>query len=168
MTKIRFAVLAAIPFLYAGIASAQTPAASEHQHGDMAAHHKEMCGDLTAHHAARLAYVETKLELTDAQKPLFNKWRQVILDNAAKAKTDCLAMTPKTDAKPTILDRQTHAEMMLAAHLDAMKASHAALQALYDSLTPAQRQVLDSPKHHHGMMMMHRMMGMQHDGMEQH
>ena len=164
MIKRRIASLAVIPFLYAGIASAQMPAA-EHQHGDMAAHHKEMCGNLTAHHAARLAFVESKLELTEAQKPLFNKWRQVILDNAAKAKTACLAMTPKADTPVTIVDRQSHAEMMLAAKLDAMKSSHAALQALYDSLTPDQRKVLDHPQHGHHMMMHH--MG-EHQGMEQH
>jgi hypothetical protein len=155
MSQLRIALFAAVPLLCASLAAAQAPAgAPEHRHPDMAAMHKAMCGDHQAAQAARLAFVEAKLELTDAQKPLFAKWRQIVLDNAAKAKASCLSATPKPDAKPdiwpTIIDREAHAEMLLAARLEAMKASRPALQALYENLTPAQRQVLDHPRHRGG------------------
>ena len=163
MNKVRIALIAASSLVYAGLATAQTPAAApDHHHPDMAELHKAMCGDRLAHEAAHLAFVEAKLELTEAQKPLFAKFRQIVLDSAAKEKAACLATTPKADAKPTILDREAHAEAMLAAKLDGLKASKGALQALYDSLTPTQRHVLDHSGHHGGWGHHHGMMG--HEG----
>jgi len=165
MTKNKIAILAVLPLLYAGAASAQAPA--EHQPGDMAAHVAQMCTNHVAEVAAKLAFAESKLELTDAQKPLFAKWRQAIMDSANKHKASCLAMAPKVEAHPTILDQQSHEEMMLAARLETLKASHPALQALYDSLNPEQRKFLDQA-HHHAMMMHHGEHGGMRPGMDQH
>jgi hypothetical protein len=161
MNGIRIALLAASSLFCANLALAQqAPAtAHEHPHADMMAMHKAMCGEHQATQAAHLAYLESKLQLTDAQKPLFAAWRQIVLDNAGKEQAACLGAMPKADSKPTILDREAHAEILLGAKLQSLRASKGALQALYESLTPAQRQVLDHPRHHghwgqrHGMMM---------------
>jgi Spy/CpxP family protein refolding chaperone len=155
MSRFKLVVLSAVPLLWASVALAQTPPPAEPgagpgwHHGpmmDRPAMHKAMCGDHYAHQVGRLAYLEAKLELTDQQRPLFAKWRQALLDGAAKHKAACLESGPKGDAKPTALDREAHLEKMLSAALQTLQASRPALQALYDSLTPAQRAVMD----HHG------------------
>ena len=88
----------------------------QQHHPDFAAMHKSMCEDHQAEAAARLAFVEVKLGLTDAQKPLFAKWRQAVLDSAAKQKATCLADAPKTDQHqpPTVLEREAKADALAA------------------------------------------------------
>jgi len=163
MRKIKFALVAAAPLLCGSLGlapvAAQTPNAPQapapaqpampaHHHPDMAAMHKDMCGNHYAEVAARMAFVETKLELTDAQKPLFAKWRQAALESAGKAKTACLAIQPPSgDKTPSIVERQAHEEAMLSAHLQYLQATKTPLAALYDSLTVSQKAVLD---HAHG------------------
>jgi hypothetical protein len=120
-----------------------------HGHIDPAARHAEICRDRLAEHAARLAFLEARLELTEAQKPLFNKWRQAVLDNAAKEKATCLGLAPKAGTPPTIVEREAQEQTILSQKLQGLQSSHAALQALYDSLTASQRQILDHP-HRHG------------------
>jgi len=141
----------------AGLAMAQTPDAqhSEHHRPDFAALHKNMCEDHAAHTAAKLAFVETKLSLTDAQKPLFAKWRQAVMDSATKQKTACLAEAPpKPDAKPTVLEHEQHEEAMLTARLQMLQSTRPALEAFYNSLTDAQKDSLnrmhDEHMHGHG------------------
>ena len=126
----------------AGLAMAQTPDAphSEHHRPDFAAMHKNMCEDHAAHTAAKLAYVEAKLSLTDAQKPLFAKWRQAVMDSVTKQKTACLAEAPpKPDAKPTVLEHEQKEEAMLQARLQMLQGTRPALEAFYNSLTDAQK-----------------------------
>jgi len=145
----------------AGLAMAQTPDAqhSEHHHPDFAALHKTMCEDHAAHTAAKLAFVEAKLNLTDAQKPLFAKWRQAVLDSAGKQKTACLAEpAPKPDAKPTVLEHEQREEAMLSARLQMLQSSRPALEAFYNSLTDAQKDSFNRMHEEH----MHRHMG--HEG----
>lgn len=139
----------------AGLAIAQVPDAQphsdQHHRPDFAAMHKSMCEDRVAHAAAKLAYVETKLSLTDAQKPLFAKWRQAVLDNEAKQKTACLAEpAPSPDMHPTILDREQREETKLAARLQMLQGTRPALKAFYDSLTDAQKESFNHMHREHG------------------
>lgn len=148
----------------AGLAMAQTPDPqhSEHHHADFAALHKSMCEDHAAHTAAKLAYVETKLNLTDAQKPLFAKWRQAVMDSAGKEKTACLAEpAPKPDARPTVLEHEQREEAMLSARLQMLQSSRPALEAFYNSLTDAQKDSFNRMHDEH----MRKHMGMMHEGM---
>jgi hypothetical protein len=154
MFKTKIALLAALSLLCAGSALAQPPAGPGGGPQGMGrgpgnpAWHAEMCQDREAAAAARLAYLEAKLKPTAAQKPLFDKWRQALLDSAAKEKAACLSVTPPAGGPPSIVEREAHLQAMLSAKLQGLQNSHAALQALYDSLTPAQREILDRP--HHG------------------
>jgi hypothetical protein len=162
MTQMKKFLLSAAALGFALSATAQTmpsaPATAMPHHPDMAKMHQAMCGEMPAHAAAKLAYLEAKLELTDAQKPLFAKWRQSLLDSANKNKATCLANAPKEGAMPNALEREAHMEAMLEAHLQAMKAARPSLEALYNSLTAAQKQTFDHA--HHG--------GMGHQGMMGH
>jgi Spy/CpxP family protein refolding chaperone len=166
MFKSKIALLSAASLLCAGLAIAQTadsnpsapPQMRQQHHPDFAAMHKSMCEDHQAGAAARLAFVEVKLGLTDAQKPLFAKWRQAVLDNATKQKSACLAEAPKTDAhqQPTVLEREAKAEEMLTAKLQMLQSTKAPLKAFYDSLTDAQKETFNHMHHegrghgHHG------------------
>ena len=146
----KLALLGTATLFCAGLAYAQTPDAqqhADHHRPDFAAMHKSMCEDHEARTAAKLAYVEAKLGLTDAQKPLFAKLRQAEIDSANKQKTACLAEAPpKPDAKPTVLDREQKEETMLQAKLQSLQSTRPALKAFYDSLTDAQK---DSFNHMH-------------------
>jgi hypothetical protein len=151
MRKSAFLLFVALPCLTAAAALAQPPApdAGGRHRPDPAARHAEMCSDHLARESGRLAYLEAKLELTEAQKPLFGKWRQALLDSAAKHKAACLASPAGAGWGGSILDRQAEEEQTLSLKLQSLQASHSALKALYEGLTPAQRQVLDRPEHGH-------------------
>jgi|SRR5579859_379707 len=139
----KLALLGTATLLCAGLAMAQAPDAQQHpdrHRPDPVALHKSMCEDHAARTAAKLAYVEAKLSLTDAQKPLFAKWRQAVLESANKHKTACLAEAPpQPDAKPTVLEREQKQESLLQARLQMLQSTRPALQAFYDSLTDAQK-----------------------------
>jgi hypothetical protein len=129
----------------------------EHARSFDPARAKNMCADRYAHSVGRLAYLEAKLDLTTAQKPLFQKWEQTVLGSAQKGRDDCVAKVAafKPGARPTVLDRESRMETMLTAKLDAMKAQRPAMEALYASLTPDQQAQLNRPMHggmsgHHG------------------
>ena len=159
----KFALIGTAALFCAGLALAQTPDAQhpEHHRPDFAAMHKSMCEDHAAHTAAKLAFVETKLSLTDAQKPLFAKWRQAVMESATKQKTACLAdAPPKPEATPTVLEHEQKEEAMLSARLQMLQSTRPALEAFYNSLTDAQKdsfnRLHDEHRHHHGGEFMHR------------
>lgn len=151
MTTRKLALLGIVPLFCAGLAMAQAPdpkgpPPEMRHHPDHAAMHKEMCEDHQARTAAKLAYVENKLTLTDAQKPLFAKWRQAVLDNAGKQKTACLADASKAHdpkappAMPSVLDHEQREETLLKARLQMLESTRPALEAFYNSLTEAQKE----------------------------
>jgi hypothetical protein len=156
MFKNKIALFSAASLLCAGLAFAQTADKNAappmmHQRPDRTVMHQSMCEDHQATAAARLAFVEVKLGLTEAQKPLFAKWRQAVLDNAAKQKTACLADAPKLEGhqRPTILERQAHEEEMLTARLQMLQSTKAPLKAFYESLSDAQKESFNH-MHHQG------------------
>ena len=171
--KSLFGPVLAMGLLFSGAALAQAQPAAPvapaapgggmramgHSPADMAEMHKKMCGEHFAKGAARRAYLEARLDLTAAQKPLFDKWAQALAANAQTRRASCLTMMPKDGAPPTILERQARMEKRLAEHEKALKAALPSLEALYQALTPDQRKVLD---HMHGRMGHHPMAGMHH------
>lgn len=123
--------------------------AADHPRGDMAGKmdfaemHKQMCTDRYAHNAGRVAYIEAKLSLTDSQRPLFDGWKQTVLGSAKSRETECLARQPHMDGGQSILDRQARMQDMLQHRLADLTAEQPSLKALYDSLSPEQKQVFD-------------------------
>jgi hypothetical protein len=147
MSKLRFVVIAAAPLLLSGLALAEPPAAPDQGHGPW---HKNFCTERYAHEASALAYLEAKLEITDKQRPAWTKWSQWKLDSAAKERTACQEDAPKQDAVPTAIEREAHHEKALALELQGLQSARPALQALYDTLTPDQRQIFDHLPQEHG------------------
>jgi len=165
------AAVAAIPLIWATSALAQSQPSNEpapgmhHEMRDPVAWHKEKCANHYAHMAGRLAFVEARLNLTDAQKAAWDAWRQGRLDVAAKMRDACVAAVPaQPGARPTILDREAQAEKMMSARLAGLQASRPALEALYAVLTPDQKAVLDRMATDHPGGWHHRHDGMMREG----
>jgi hypothetical protein len=104
---------------------------------------QERCIDRLAWRAARLAYVETKLDLTAAQRPLWERVEDAAQAEQQKERQLCAAL--KTAAAPSVIDRMDRMQEFLSARLDGLRAAQPAVAALYQALTPAQRAVLDHP-----------------------
>jgi hypothetical protein len=173
MTKLTYALCAIIPLAWGAAALAAPPNApeaappatmAERHHGDMGAWHKDMCTEHYARTASHLAYLQAKLGLSEQQAAAFGKWRQAVLDQSTKERAACLEMTPKGNAKPTMLDREAHLEKMLAAKLQSLQATRPALEAVYEGLTAEQKTIFDHAVHHH----LHAMRGGHRGGMDGH
>jgi hypothetical protein len=105
---------------------------------------QERCIDRLARRAARLAYVETKLDLTAAQRPLWDKVADAAHAEQQKERQLCASL-PTSAAPATVLERMDRMQQFLSARLDGLRESQPAVTALYQALTPAQRAILDRP-----------------------
>jgi hypothetical protein len=112
---------------------------------DMGDWHKQMCTDRYAHNVGRVAYIEAKLSLNDAQRPLFDGWKQTVLGSAKSRESACLARQPHMGEEHghSVIERQARMQDMLQHRLADLTAEQPSLKALYDSLSPEQKQVFD-------------------------
>lgn len=116
---------------------------------EMTAHLKQMCEDRYAREVGRMAYLETRLKLTQPEQPLFVRWKDVKLDIAKRGSADCaqrVAQPERREFGP--VERMGREEDMLKRRLADLEAERPALTALYNALTPQQREDL-SPRHDH-------------------
>lgn len=104
---------------------------------------QERCIDRLAWRAARLAYVEAKLDLTDQQRPLWDKLHSIAQGAQQKERQLCQSLKP--DEELTALERMDRAQRFLSAKLDALQAAKPAVQSLYQSLSPEQKEIFDHP-----------------------
>jgi LTXXQ motif family protein len=104
---------------------------------------QERCVDRLARRAAHRAYVETKLDLTAQQQPLWDKLQSIAQAEQQKERQLCGQLKPR--AESTVLDRMDRAQQFLSARLDALQSAKPAIQALYQALTPEQRAIMDHP-----------------------
>jgi hypothetical protein len=119
----------------------------------MAAWHARMCNDMYARKAGKLAYLQAALSITDTQRGAFDQWRDAELSAAKEHSSACLAHTPGQAHEHDALTRNMHEEKMLEMRLADLKSEQPALEALYQSLSPEQKQVFDHADHgghHHG------------------
>jgi LTXXQ motif family protein len=104
---------------------------------------QQHCIDRLARRAARRAYVETELDLTPAQRPLWDKLQSIAQGEQQKERQLCEHL--KAPGDMTMLDRMDQAQQFLSSRLDALQAAKPAVQALYQSLSPEQREIFDHP-----------------------
>ncbi len=104
---------------------------------------QQFCIDRLARRAARRAYVETELNLTAAQRPLWDKLQTIAQNEQQKERALCNQLKPGEQL--TMLDRMNRAQQFLSARLDALQAAKPAVAALYQALTPEQRAIFDHP-----------------------
>jgi hypothetical protein len=126
---------------------------------DMAAFHKQRCEDGYARSVGRMAYLETRLNLTGSQQSLFAAWRSVRL-GIAKSHADACAARDISQARQETspVDRMARMEGRLKKRIADMDAERPAFAALYGALSPEQQKAF-TPHHH----MMHRGMGHHHE-----
>lgn len=107
---------------------------------------KQICTERYAREAGFLTYLGAKLDLTAQQQPLWDKYHQAMLDSFGKLREVCVAnkSSPRWDL--TALQLRDRMEKSLTAKLNALHATRPALEALYQSLSPEQREVLDHPR----------------------
>ena len=104
---------------------------------------QQRCIDRLAWRAARHAYVETELDLTPAQRPLWDKLQSIAQREQQKERQLCGQLKPESES--TMLDRMDRAQQFLSAWIAALQAAKPAVQALYQALTPEQRKIFDHP-----------------------
>jgi hypothetical protein len=104
------------------------------------------CKERFARQAGFLAYLGAKLEPNAAQQPLWDKYHQAMLDGATTQRAICLDNAKSPWQGLTVLERRDRVEKILAARLNALHATRPPLDALYQSLTPEQRALLDRPR----------------------
>jgi hypothetical protein len=123
---------------------------------DMAKHITEMCQDRYAKAVGNLAELETKLNLSAMQKPLFERWRDSILTSAKAHVAECTSFKPP-EGELSIVDHVKMHQKMLQAHLDIIKAQMPSLEALNASLSADQQKTFSRSAMK---LMMHDRMGM--------
>lgn len=127
---------------------------------DIAAFHKQRCEDGYARAVGRMAYLETRLNLTGSQQSLFSAWRSVRL-GIAKRHADACAARDISQGRQQVspVDRMARMEDRLKARIADLDAERPAFAALYGALSPEQQKAL-APHHHR---MMHGGMGRHHE-----
>jgi len=100
---------------------------------------EQICRDVYAGKAGELAFLEAKLSLNARQAPLFARWKQASLEIAKQNEGDCAG--PRRDLRrPSAVDRMTLEEDLLKKRLADIQAERPSLTALYNALTPAQKE----------------------------
>ena len=126
---------------------------------DWAEHHAQKCSDFYARAVGGLAYLETRLALTDSQKPLFERWKHVKLSSVRAHADECATMMPR-DMDASIIDRLKLHEKKMKARLADLQAEMPSLEALVASLSDEQKHVLERTHEMFAHRMMHGMRGM--------
>jgi LTXXQ motif family protein len=109
----------------------------------------ERCIDRLARRAGHRAYLEVRLNLTAAQRPLWDKLQAIAQNTEQQERQICQGLKPRD--KSTIVDRMGAMQQMLSAKAAGLQAAAEPLAALYQALTPEQRTLLDHPHpHFHG------------------
>ncbi|HTQ12944.1 MAG TPA: Spy/CpxP family protein refolding chaperone [Rhizomicrobium sp.] len=151
MQQFRTVLLAAALAVFTAPAFAQSaPPDAGARHPWMAAHkvdfakfHAEMCNGIYAHRVGMVAELGARLDLNDSQRPLYERWKEVVLDGAKRHQGECLAHQPDMSHPPSLLDREARMRDRLKDRLAEMDAQQPALAALYNSLSPEQKGEMD-------------------------
>jgi hypothetical protein len=114
--------------------------------GDFAPDPRQFCDERYAGEVGRMAYLETRLHLTDAEQPLFAHWKDVRLDAAKRQANDCAARTNTDRDRTDPVARMGREEAMLKQRIADLDAERPAFSALYAALAPDQRQTLAPPR----------------------
>jgi len=124
------------------------------------------CRNISALKAGQLAFLETKLQITGSQQPLFARWKDVSMDIAKRHEGDCDSRVERAAAgqRPDMMARLDREEDRLKTRLADIQAERPALSALYAALDPTQKEEFGRAARHAMGGRMHRTMGMMNHG----
>ena len=130
--------------------------------------HGRFCRNISALKAGQLAFLETKLQITGSQQPLFARWKDASMDIAKRREGDCESRVERLRAgqRHDMIARLDREEDRLKTRLADIQAERPALSALYAALDPAQKEEFGRATRHAMAGRMHRTMGMMNHGRE--
>jgi len=96
---------------------------------------------------ARIKELQTKLKITPAQEPLWNKVTQVMRDNAKTMEALIKARIEKAGTMTAVDDLKSYGEIA-EAHADGLKKFIPVFEPLYASMSDAQKKDADMLFHH--------------------
>jgi hypothetical protein len=100
---------------------------------------------------ARIRELHTQLQITPAQENLWNNVAQVMRDNARTMDALTQARAAKAQTMTAIDDLKTYTDLV-EAHAEGLKKFTPAFEALYDSMSDAQKQQTDAVFRQHSQM----------------
>lgn len=103
-----------------------------------------ICSAMASHIEGRLAYVKAELKITAAQESLWNSYAAAARDSANAMLAHCTTMMSERGASAASLpERLDQHEQLMAAQLDAVRATNKALKPLYAALGDSQKRTAD-------------------------
>jgi hypothetical protein len=128
----------------------------------------QFCRNISALKAGELAFLETKLQLTTSQQPLFARWKDISMDIVKRHEGDCDSRVERLRAgqRPDMMARLDREEDRLKTRLADIQAERPALSTLYAALDPTQKEELGRAARHVMGGRMHMAMSMMHHGPE--
>jgi hypothetical protein len=104
---------------------------------------QKMCMEQTARRVGNRAYLKARLELKPEQMALWNAFEKASDDASAKQKARCATLPKEVKMPVSLTDRMSMQEDAMKARLESIQAVKPSLTALYASLTPEQKEILD-------------------------
>jgi hypothetical protein len=95
------------------------------------------------HIEGQLAFYKAELHINDAQTPQWNAFADTLRASAKQLQTAYVAMAPG-DNLPSIPDQLAKRRQLLTAELGSMQSIEPAARALYDVLSPEQKNMADA------------------------
>jgi LTXXQ motif family protein len=105
----------------------------------------QFCRDRFARLSGYLAYLGVELNLNADQQPLWDAYQKATLEAAGKGRQVCVENMMIPGSHLTVLERRDRFQKMLQARLDFLQSTRQPLEALYQSLSPEQRRLVDRP-----------------------
>lgn len=106
---------------------------------------QKMCVEHVARRIGNRAYLKARLDLKPEQMTAWNTFEKAADDVSAKDKARCASLPTEIKTRPNFADRFTMRENMMKSRYDSLEAVKPSLMALYASLTPEQKEILDRP-----------------------
>jgi hypothetical protein len=106
---------------------------------------RAMCDEQVARRAGFRAYIKVRLNLKPEQMTAWSAFEKAADDVTAKEIARCAALPAEVKTPPTFIDRMSMREEAMKTRLAAMEAVKPSMLALYNTLTPEQKVVLDRP-----------------------
>jgi hypothetical protein len=129
--------------------AAPTPSPDARPPGERRGRHafspRAMCDEQVARRAGFRTYIKIRLNLKPEQMTAWSAFEKAADDVTTKEIARCAALPAEVKTPPTFVDRMNVREEALKTRLAAMEAVKPSMLALYNTLTPEQKVVLDRP-----------------------
>jgi len=114
---------------------------------------KAVCQERIARRIGNRAYLKSRLDLKAEQITAWNTFEKAADEASAKEKARCASLPTEMKTPPNFADRFNQREERMKTRLESLQSVKPSLMALYATLTPEQKAILDRPMmggHHRG------------------